>query len=102
MATPASPKPQSNVRSSAQGAAAPSPESQTQPQRSVVCGSVSESLTPEAIRAQLEKILASPGLVNSTQLCRFLRYAVDRTLAGDPGSLKENLLGADVFERGAR
>jgi len=41
-------------------------------------------------------------LVNSAQLCRFLRYLVETTLAGETGSIKENLLGTEVFERGIR
>ena len=61
-----------------------------------------DSIPSDTIRSQLERLLASPILVNSTQLCRFLRHAVERTLAGDAASLKENLLGTDVFERGIR
>jgi adenylate cyclase len=57
---------------------------------------------PEAVRRQLDRLLASPQLVNSAQLCRFLRYLVDKALVGETGALKENLLGIDVFERGDR
>jgi TolB-like protein/Flp pilus assembly protein TadD len=59
-------------------------------------------ISAEAARRELEKVVASPMLVNSAQLCRFLRYLVETTLAGDTGSIKENLLGTEVFERGIR
>jgi TolB-like protein len=54
------------------------------------------------IRRHLDALVASPVLMSSAQLCRFLRYIVERTLAGDTGSLKENLLGTEVFDRGVR
>src|SRR5579872_6341232 len=53
----------------------------------------------DEIRAQVERILASDLFVNSERLCRFLRWAVDRTLAGETGDLKEYALGRDVFDR---
>jgi TolB-like protein/Tfp pilus assembly protein PilF len=59
-------------------------------------------ISADAARRELEKVVASPMLVNSAQLCRFLRYLVETTLAGETGSIKENLLGTDVFERGIR
>jgi TolB-like protein len=59
-------------------------------------------ISADAARLELEKVVASPMLVNSAQLCRFLRYLVETTLAGETGSIKENLLGTDVFERGIR
>jgi TolB-like protein len=55
----------------------------------------------EAVRAQLERILASPGFVNAGRLSRFLRFVVERTLAGDGDRLKEYLLGTEVFDRPA-
>jgi serine/threonine-protein kinase len=56
-------------------------------------------LTPESIRAALDKILASPGFVNADRLSRFLRYTVEETLNGQTDKLKESLLGIDVFGR---
>ncbi len=56
----------------------------------------------EAVRAQLDKLVRSPILVQSAQLCRFLHYVVERKLAGDVDSLKENVLGIEVFDRGDR
>jgi TolB-like protein/tetratricopeptide (TPR) repeat protein len=56
-------------------------------------------LTPELVRATLDKILSSPGFVNAERLTRFLRYTVEETLNGQTDKLKESLLGIDVFGR---
>ncbi|HLJ51083.1 MAG TPA: tetratricopeptide repeat protein [Bryobacteraceae bacterium] len=53
----------------------------------------------ESIRAELQKILASPGFANSERLSRFLRYAVEETMAGQGDKLKESLIGTEVFGR---
>jgi TolB-like protein len=55
----------------------------------------------DAVRAQLDRILASPGFVNADRLSRFLRFVVERTLAGEGDQLKEYRLGTDVFDRSA-
>lgn len=59
-----------------------------------------ETCKPELVTAQLERILKSRPLESSPSLCRFLRYAVEETLAGRSGSLKEYSLGVVAFERG--
>ena len=46
------------------------------------------SPTGESVRQELEKILASPQFVNSPILQNFLRYIVEKTLAGESSSLK--------------
>src|SRR5580658_9029692 len=56
-------------------------------------------LTPDAVRATLDKILSSPGFANAERLTRFLRYTVEETLNGQTDKLKESLLGIDVFGR---
>src|SRR5215471_15566409 len=56
-------------------------------------------ISPESIRAALEKILASPGFANADRISRFLRYTVEETLNGQTDKLKESLLGIDVFGR---
>jgi adenylate cyclase len=56
-------------------------------------------LTPELVRATLDKILSSPGFANAERLTRFLRYTVEETLNGQTDKLKESLLGIDVFGR---
>jgi hypothetical protein len=52
-----------------------------------------------AILAQLEKILTSPLFRNSKRYPNLLRYAVEQTLDGHPGELKERTLGVEVFGR---
>jgi TolB-like protein len=54
-----------------------------------------------AVLAQLDRILASPGFVNADRLSRFLRFVVERTLAGEGDQLKEYVLGTEVFDRSA-
>jgi TolB-like protein len=53
----------------------------------------------DAIRAQLDRILVSPGFANADRLSRFLRFVVERTLDGEGDSLKEYRLGTEVFDR---
>jgi TolB-like protein len=55
----------------------------------------------DAVRRQLEHILASPGFANAGRLSRFLRFVVERTLAGEGDQLKEYLIGTEVFDRAA-
>jgi len=54
----------------------------------------------QAITAALEKILAGEVFRKSRQLSRFLRFAVENALLDNPGSLKESVLGMEVFDRG--
>ncbi|HEY3130628.1 MAG TPA: hypothetical protein VGL91_14315 [Acidobacteriota bacterium] len=65
-------------------------------------GAVSGSpeLPTEVVRAQLQKILASPAFARSERLSRFLRFAVEKALQGEGAQLKEYLLGLEVFDRG--
>jgi TolB-like protein/Tfp pilus assembly protein PilF len=58
-----------------------------------------KDLSPSAIRAQLEIILASQAFVHAPQLCRFLRFVVDQEMGGQGGELKEYLLGIAVFRK---
>jgi len=55
----------------------------------------------DGVRAQLDRILASPGFVNADRLSRFLRFVVERTLDGEGDQLKEYRLGTEVFDRPA-
>ena len=61
-----------------------------------------ESVTvpPDQVSAQLERILASPGFANADRASRFLRYVVERTMAGEGDQLKEYVIGRAVFDRG--
>lgn len=52
-----------------------------------------------AIRAELERILASRHFNGSKRYPSFLRFVVSRTLDGHPDLLKERTLGVEVFGR---
>ena len=54
---------------------------------------------PDAIRRQLERILASPGFAASAGLGRLLRAVVERTLAGEGDQLKEYVIATEVMDR---
>ena len=53
----------------------------------------------DEVRAHLEKILAGRLFSRSDRLSRFLRFAVEQTLAGKGDQLKEQLVGIEVFDR---
>src|SRR5579862_7644818 len=57
-------------------------------------------LSPDAVRAQLERVLASETFVRSKGLCRFLQFAVEQKLRNQSVRLKEHLIGVAVFDRG--
>jgi tetratricopeptide (TPR) repeat protein len=59
------------------------------------------SIDPPAVRAQLERILASRGLAGTASLSRFLRHVVQETLAGRQEGLRELNLGIEIFARGS-
>jgi hypothetical protein len=48
---------------------------------------------------QLERILASPLFGHSKRYSPFLRYVVEKTIAGEEDTLKERTLGIEVFGR---
>jgi hypothetical protein len=56
-------------------------------------------LTPDAIRKQLEKILASAEFAHSERLSRFLRHSVEHAPGGRKDELKEYSIGLAVFDR---
>jgi len=62
-------------------------------------GSRPKDADPDAVRAQLEQILASPVLRNSRRNSQLLRHVVERVLAGRAEDLKERNIGIDVFGR---
>ena len=53
----------------------------------------------EAIRTQLERMLANQLFKNSKRYPNLLRHIVEHTLAGFPSELKERTLGVEVFGR---
>jgi len=67
---------------------------------SVVSGPQKKDAIPEeAIRDELGRILESSMFVQSDRLGRFLRFTVETTLAGDAETLKEYLIGTEVYQR---
>jgi TolB-like protein len=56
-------------------------------------------VSERAIREQLLRLLESSTFVQSQRLSRFLRFAVDTTLAGQAETLKEYLIGTEVYDR---
>src|SRR5579884_1280712 len=53
----------------------------------------------EAVREQLERLLADPLFKHSRRYPSLLRYIVERTLEGRTEKLKERTLGVEVFGR---
>ncbi len=57
------------------------------------------NMNGEAVKDQLERILASGEFRRSVKLSNFLRFTVDQALTGEPGSAKECLIGMHIFGR---
>ena len=57
--------------------------------------------TPDDVREELARVLASPAFANAARAQRFLTYVVEQTLAGQSAAIKEVVLGTEVFDRGA-
>ena len=55
-----------------------------------------------AVRAELDRILASKGFATAGRLSKLLRYVVGKTLAGETDQLKEYAVGIEVFDRDAK
>ncbi len=60
---------------------------------------VSAKPSPDQVRAQVDKMLASRVFARSERLCRFLRFCVEQTLDEKSDQLKEQLVGVEVFDR---
>lgn len=52
-----------------------------------------------AVRVELEEMLASAVFASPERLRRLLRYLVEKALEGRAGELKEYAIGLDVFDR---
>jgi serine/threonine-protein kinase len=59
------------------------------------------SFSHDDIRSQVDRVVASAGFAGSDRMCRFLRFVVERELAGRGRELKEYTLGTEVFDRDA-
>ena len=58
-------------------------------------------IAPDDVRSALERVLGGAGFRNADRLSRFLRFAVERSLAGEGSELKEYRIGTEVYDRGA-
>jgi hypothetical protein len=56
-------------------------------------------ISETAIRQELSRILQSPIFAQSDRLARFLRYTVDSVINGQNESLKEYVIGTEVYDR---
>src|SRR5262245_21348114 len=52
------------------------------------------------VRAELDRILASELFTRSGRLSSFLKFIVDRTLAGQGESLKEQVIAVELYGKG--
>jgi hypothetical protein len=59
-----------------------------------------DQITPQAVRAQLARILASEAFVRSRRMQRFLEFIVEETLGGRAAQLCEYGIGLAVYDRG--
>ena len=57
--------------------------------------------TADDVRHQLDRLLASSGFANAGRMSRFLKFVVEKTLAGEGERLKEYVIGIEVFDRDA-
>jgi adenylate cyclase len=58
------------------------------------------SVPDDEVRAELSKVQSSRVFHGTKLLCRLLRFIVEQSIAGNGDSLKESVLGVDVFGRG--
>ena len=62
--------------------------------------SPSDDPSPSPVRAELDRILASELFTRSDRLSAFLRFIVERTLAGEGDSLKEHVIAIELYGKG--
>src|SRR5262245_14149674 len=55
--------------------------------------------SPDAVRRELEKVLASGGFSRNERQSRFLKFLVEQQLEGRTAELKESIIGIEVFGR---
>jgi hypothetical protein len=70
-------------------------------QNDAVDAAEAANASPETaqIHEHLDVVLASDEFATSRRASELLQHLVQRALAGDPGSLKERLLGVEIFHR---
>lgn len=57
------------------------------------------AVPPEEVVPELQRILSSPTFRNAPRHCRFLSFVVSKALAGEGETVKEYLIGLEVFDR---
>lgn len=65
----------------------------------MVDGLTYENCSEQEVRAELSRILQSPLFSQSERLGRFLRFTIDSVLAAKADSLKEYVIGTEVYDR---
>src|SRR5262245_36858343 len=55
---------------------------------------------PDAVKAQLDRVLSSPQFAKASRLGRFLRLIIEESLSGNEALLKEQRIGVEVYDRG--
>lgn len=65
----------------------------------MVDGLTHENCSEQEVRAELSRILQSPLFSQSERLGRFLRFTVESVLAAKADSLKEYVIGTEVYDR---
>src|ERR1700682_3655066 len=68
---------------------------------SLVASSTETVEQSDAVREQLERLLASPVFKNSKICSSLLKYVVHRTIEGKAEHLKERTIGIEAFGRAA-
>ena len=58
-----------------------------------------DSSQDQSVRDQLEKLLSHPSFLSKKRLREFLNFVVTNSLSGDVSSLKESLIGVEVYGR---
>ena len=58
-----------------------------------------DSVTDEAVAAELERLLSSSVFRTSERLSRFLKFVVAQHLAGNASQIKESVLAVEIFDR---
>lgn len=58
-----------------------------------------DDITPEAVREELQRIIASRYFRSSKRSRQFLEYVVEQKLLGNEALIKERLIGIEIFGR---
>lgn len=60
-----------------------------------------DAVPPEQVLLELARVLAAPAFLDARAHQRLLRHLVEQTLSGQADTLKETVLGIQVFQRPA-